>query len=79
MELVKKFGIEQWISISREFISDANLESPIRKSGGGTVINTASLAVMGAATPQLAYTASKGGVLAMTRELAIIHAEKHPL
>ena len=50
----------------------------IRKSGGGTVINTASfVAIMGAATPQLAYTASKGGVLAMTRELAIIHAREN--
>ena len=32
---------------------------------------------MGAATPQLAYTASKGGVLSMTRELAIVHAKEH--
>ena len=32
---------------------------------------------MGAATPQLAYTASKGGVLAMTRELAVIHAREN--
>jgi NAD(P)-dependent dehydrogenase (short-subunit alcohol dehydrogenase family) len=49
----------------------------LRRAGGGTVINTASfVAVLGAATPQLAYTASKGGVLAMTRELAIIHARE---
>ena len=48
------------------------------RNGGGTVINTASfVAMMGAATPQLAYTASKGGVLAMTRELAIIHAREN--
>ena len=32
---------------------------------------------MGAATPQLAYTASKGGVLALTRELAVIHARQN--
>jgi NAD(P)-dependent dehydrogenase (short-subunit alcohol dehydrogenase family) len=32
--------------------------------------------VLGAATPQLAYTASKGGLLAMTRELAVIHARE---
>jgi len=45
------------------------------KSGGGSIINTASfVAVMGAATPQLAYTASKGAVLAMSRELAMVHA-----
>jgi len=44
---------------------------------GGSIINTASfVALMGAATPQLAYTASKGGVLAMTRELAMVHAKE---
>ena len=50
----------------------------LKRAGGGSVINTASfVALMGAATPQLAYTASKGGVLAMTRELAIIHAREN--
>lgn len=50
----------------------------LRRAGGGSVINTASfVAVLGAATPQLAYTASKGGVLAMTRELAIVHAREN--
>ena len=34
------------------------------------------MALVGAATPQLAYTASKGGVLAMTRELAVVHARE---
>jgi NAD(P)-dependent dehydrogenase (short-subunit alcohol dehydrogenase family) len=49
----------------------------LRRAGGGSIINTASfVAVLGAATPQLAYTASKGGVLAMTRELAVIHARE---
>ncbi|KAH8080859.1 hypothetical protein HD553DRAFT_332279 [Filobasidium floriforme] len=44
---------------------------------GGSVINTASfVGKMGAATPQLAYTTSKGAVLAMTRELAMIHARE---
>ncbi|KAH9062136.1 hypothetical protein EDB87DRAFT_1682462 [Lactarius vividus] len=44
---------------------------------GGSIINTASfVASVGAATPQLAYTASKGAVLAMTRELAMIHARE---
>ncbi|KAJ3405266.1 hypothetical protein HDV05_006685, partial [Chytridiales sp. JEL 0842] len=47
----------------------------LRRAGGGSIINTASfVAKLGAATPQLAYTASKGAVLAMTRELAVIHA-----
>jgi NAD(P)-dependent dehydrogenase (short-subunit alcohol dehydrogenase family) len=50
----------------------------IRRAGGGSIINTASfVAVMGAATPQLAYTASKGAVLSMTRELACIHAREN--
>ncbi|KAK2747161.1 hypothetical protein FQN57_002418 [Myotisia sp. PD_48] len=43
----------------------------------GSIINTASVvALVGSATPQLAYTASKGAVLAMTRELAIVHARE---
>ena len=50
----------------------------LRRAGGGSIINTASfVAHLGAATPQLAYTASKGGVLAMTRELAVIHAREN--
>lgn len=49
----------------------------LRRAGGGSIINTASfVALVGAATPQLAYTASKGGVLSMTRELAVIHARE---
>lgn len=44
-------------------------------SGGGSIVNVASfVALMGAATAQIAYTASKGGVLAMTREIAVEHA-----
>ncbi|KAG6548582.1 hypothetical protein Mapa_010071 [Marchantia paleacea] len=47
----------------------------LKRSGGGSIINTASfVAIMGAATPQIAYTASKGAVLALTRELAVVHA-----
>ncbi len=49
----------------------------LKRAGGGSVINTASfVALLGAATSQLAYTASKGGVLAMTRELAVLHARE---
>ncbi len=48
------------------------------ESGGGSIINTASfVAVVGAATPQVAYTASKGAVLALTRELAVVHARQN--
>ncbi|HYJ60358.1 MAG TPA: glucose 1-dehydrogenase [Actinomycetota bacterium] len=46
-------------------------------SGGGSIINVASfVAMMGAATSQTAYTASKGAVLAMTREIAVEYARK---
>lgn len=49
----------------------------LKRAGGGSIINTASfVAILGAATPQLAYTASKGAVLAMSRELAVIHARE---
>jgi len=48
------------------------------RAGGGSIINTASfVALVGAATPQLAYTASKGAVLALTRELAVVHARQN--
>jgi NAD(P)-dependent dehydrogenase (short-subunit alcohol dehydrogenase family) len=47
------------------------------QSGGGSIVNVASfVAIMGAATAQIAYTASKGGVLAMTRELAVEYARQ---
>ncbi len=50
----------------------------LRRTGGGSIINTGSfVALMGAATPQIAYTASKGGVVAMSRELAVIHAREN--
>ena len=46
-------------------------------NGGGSIINTASfVAVMGAAVSQISYTASKGGVLAMSRELGVEFARK---
>ncbi len=45
--------------------------------GGGSVINTASfVAVMGSATSQVSYTASKGGVLALSRELGVQFARR---
>ena len=49
----------------------------LREAGGGSIINVASfVATLGAATPQIAYTASKDAVLSMTREIAIIHARE---
>jgi NAD(P)-dependent dehydrogenase (short-subunit alcohol dehydrogenase family) len=50
----------------------------LRRAGGGSIVNTASfVALLGAATPQVAYTASKGAVLALTRELAVVHAREN--
>ena len=50
----------------------------LRRAGGGSIINTASfVAILGAATPQLAYTSSKGAVVSMSRELAVIHAREN--
>jgi NAD(P)-dependent dehydrogenase (short-subunit alcohol dehydrogenase family) len=79
---VLKTGLEAW-----QRVQDVNLKSVffcckygiphLLESGGGSVINTASfVAVMGAATSQISYTASKGGVLAMTRELGVEFARQ---
>jgi NAD(P)-dependent dehydrogenase (short-subunit alcohol dehydrogenase family) len=68
-------------------VQDVNLKSiflcckhgipHLLETGGGSVINTASfVAVMGAATSQISYTASKGGVLALSRELGIEFARR---
>jgi NAD(P)-dependent dehydrogenase (short-subunit alcohol dehydrogenase family) len=70
-------SVEAW-----QRVQDVNLKSVflcckhgiphLLESGGGSVINTASfVAVMGAATSQISYTASKGGVLALSRELGV--------
>jgi NAD(P)-dependent dehydrogenase (short-subunit alcohol dehydrogenase family) len=68
-------------------VQDVNLEAVflcckhgiphLLEGGGGSVINTASfVATMGAATSQIAYTASKGGVLALSRELGVEFARR---
>jgi NAD(P)-dependent dehydrogenase (short-subunit alcohol dehydrogenase family) len=68
-------------------VQDANLKSVffcckhgiphLLQAGGGSVINTASfVAVLGAATSQISYTASKGGVLALSRELGVEFARR---
>ena len=50
----------------------------LQRAGGGSIINTASfVAIVGAAAPQIAYTASKGGVLSMTREIAVEFARQN--
>jgi NAD(P)-dependent dehydrogenase (short-subunit alcohol dehydrogenase family) len=75
-------SLEAW-----QRVQDANLKSVflgckygipyLLDGGGGSVINTASfVAVMGAATSQISYTASKGGVLALSRELGVQFARQ---
>jgi NAD(P)-dependent dehydrogenase (short-subunit alcohol dehydrogenase family) len=75
-------SLEDW-----QRVQDANLKSVflgckygipyLLDGGGGSVINTASfVAVMGAATSQISYTASKGGVLALSRELGVQFARQ---
>jgi NAD(P)-dependent dehydrogenase (short-subunit alcohol dehydrogenase family) len=75
-------SLEAW-----QRVQDVNLKSVflcckhgiphLLEGGGGSVINTASfVAAMGAATSQISYTASKGGVLALSRELGVEFARR---
>ncbi|GAA4354907.1 3-oxoacyl-ACP reductase [Microbacterium rhizosphaerae] len=79
---ILKTGMDAW-----NLVQDVNLTSVylcckavlpyMLEQGSGSIINTASfVAIMGAATSQISYTASKGGVLAMTRELGVQFARK---
>jgi NAD(P)-dependent dehydrogenase (short-subunit alcohol dehydrogenase family) len=75
-------GIEAWERVLRVNTTSVYLcckyAIPMMQAQGkGSIINTASfVALMGAATSQIAYTASKGGVLAMTRELGVQFARE---
>jgi len=60
------------VNLTSVFLGCKHAIPVMRDGGGGSIINTASfVAVMGAATSQSAYTASKGGVLSLTREVAV--------
>jgi NAD(P)-dependent dehydrogenase (short-subunit alcohol dehydrogenase family) len=75
-------GLEAWERVLRVNTTSVYLCCKyalphMRAQGKGSIINTASfVALMGAATSQIAYTASKGGVLAMTRELGVQFARE---
>ncbi|GIH13661.1 3-oxoacyl-ACP reductase [Rugosimonospora africana] len=75
-------GIEAWERVQRVNLTSVYLCCKYAiphmvRQGKGSVINTASfVALMGAATSQISYTASKGGVLAMTRELGVQFARQ---
>ncbi|MBL1079366.1 3-oxoacyl-ACP reductase [Nocardia sp. 2] len=70
-------GIEAWrrvqeVNLTSVYLCSKYAINHMLERGRGSVINTASfVAVMGAATSQISYTASKGGVLAMSRELGV--------
>ncbi len=75
-------GIEAWERVQRVNLTSVYLCCKyaipyMQRQGKGSIINTASfVAIMGAATSQISYTASKGGVLAMTRELGVQFARE---
>jgi NAD(P)-dependent dehydrogenase (short-subunit alcohol dehydrogenase family) len=75
-------GIEAWDRVQRVNLTSVYLcckhaITAMQQRGGGSIINTASfVAVMGSATSQISYTASKGGVLAMSRELGVQFARE---
>jgi len=72
------FDLTMKINVTGVFLGCKYGIPAIKRAGGGSIINTASfVAILGAATPQIAYTASKGAVLSMTKELAVIHAREN--
>ena len=75
-------GLDAWrrvqeVNLTSVFLCCKAVLPHMRRQGRGAIVNTASfVAVMGAATSQISYTASKGGVLAMTRELGVQFARE---
>ncbi len=81
-DLIEATGIEAWdrvqqVNLTSVFFSCRAALRHMAPQGRGSIINTASfVAVMGSATSQISYTASKGGVLAMSRELGVQYARQ---
>jgi NAD(P)-dependent dehydrogenase (short-subunit alcohol dehydrogenase family) len=75
-------GLDAWRRVQEVNLTSVYLcckygIAALLEHGGGSVVNTASfVALLGAATSQISYTASKGGVLAMSRELGVEFARK---
>jgi NAD(P)-dependent dehydrogenase (short-subunit alcohol dehydrogenase family) len=75
-------GIDAWrrvqeVNLTSVYLCCKYAIPHLQARGGGSIINTASfVAVMGSATSQISYTASKGGVLAMSRELGVQFARE---
>ena len=75
-------GMEAWrrvqdVNLTSVYLCCKHVIPHMQARGGGSIINTASfVAVMGSATSQISYSASKGGVLAMSRELGVQFARE---
>jgi NAD(P)-dependent dehydrogenase (short-subunit alcohol dehydrogenase family) len=75
-------GLDAWrrvqeVNLTSVYLCCKEAIPYMQRQGRGTIINTASfVAVMGAATSQISYTASKGGVLALSRELGVQFARE---
>jgi NAD(P)-dependent dehydrogenase (short-subunit alcohol dehydrogenase family) len=75
-------GVDAWrrvqeVNLTSVFLCCKYAIPHMQAGGGGSIINTASfVAVMGSATSQISYTASKGGVLALSRELGVQFARE---
>jgi NAD(P)-dependent dehydrogenase (short-subunit alcohol dehydrogenase family) len=75
-------GLEAWrrvqeVNLTSVFLCCKYVIPHMQRAGQGSIINTASfVAVLGAATSQISYTASKGGVLALSRELGVQFARE---
>jgi NAD(P)-dependent dehydrogenase (short-subunit alcohol dehydrogenase family) len=76
-------GLDAWrrvqeVNLTSVFLCCKYAIPHMQARGRGSIVNTASfVARMGAATSQISYTASKGGVLAMSRELGVQFAREH--
>jgi NAD(P)-dependent dehydrogenase (short-subunit alcohol dehydrogenase family) len=75
-------GLDAWervnrVNLTSVYLCCKHVIPHMQRQGKGSIVNTASfVALMGAATSQIAYTASKGGVLAMSRELGVQFARE---
>ncbi len=76
-------GVDAWrrvqeVNLTSVYLCCKYVIPHMQRGGGGSIINTASfVAVLGAATSQISYTASKGGVLSMSRELGVQFAREN--
>ena len=81
-ESILTTGLDAWqrvqqVNLTSVYLCCKHAIGYMRRQGRGSVINTASfVAVMGSATSQISYTASKGGVLALSRELGVQFARE---